>query len=37
VTLALPEGPRVFEAQSDLWIEFDLRLLRVNGEAVSLP
>jgi len=36
VTLALPEGPRVFDMRSDLQIEFDLKLVRVDGEAVNL-
>ncbi len=37
VTLALPGGPRVFDVQTDLEVEFDLQLVRVDGEAVSLP
>jgi len=36
VTLALPEGPRVFDMQSDLEIEFHLQLVCVDGEPVSL-
>lgn len=36
VMLALPEGPREFEMKSDLYIKFDLRLVRVDGEPVDL-
>lgn len=35
VRLALPEGTEVFAMSSDLQIEFDLRLVRVDGEAFS--
>jgi len=35
VTLELPEGPQTFEMHSDLEIEFDLRLLRVDGESAG--
>ena len=35
VTLNLPEGPEAFEMLSDLRIEFDLRLVSVDGEPVS--
>lgn len=36
VTLELPEGPRVFDGRSELSIQFDLELVRVDGQAVSL-
>ncbi len=37
VTLELPEGPRTFQMQSRLEIDFHLRLMRIDGNNVSLP
>jgi hypothetical protein len=37
VKLALPEGPETFAMRSDLQIDFDLRLVRVDGKPFSRP
>jgi hypothetical protein len=34
-TLALAEGPKVFDMQADLNIDFDLVLTRLDGELVN--